>query len=1122
MPLGTTKLPLAQYKSTLSYGEKPVSAPINEAFVGITVVNETITEGAQASFRIERTGLSTIPVAVTVELTQPAAGKPGFVDDTPIVVNFNAGVLAIVIAVPTLNSAGTEGTRTATATLTNAAGCAIRPDQTHSMVTIVDAAAASLSIAVEGSQVTEPQTGTVRARFIVSRGGGTTGSCSCRWVRSGTITDDDLLSSPGMTGTVTFLPNDTDPKNIDFDIKADDLVESNPSEYIELLLDTPLDCVIPDATKSARITVIDTDVQAKAILTITCDQSTIQEGAAGVGTTLTFRFKRGGNIAEAVTAQYVVSGTTDANDFVSLPSSPHTVAWPAGNQEQVGTITLRGDNTVEANETLILTLQSPSSNAELGTPHSVTVTVVNDDSTTLPSGIGVPVVLGGPGNRNYRPSSPAYMTVLVEKIDSPLVAVAWNNRYNKAEQTGYSNGNGGEISIRVRKATISGSTLSLGTVLGETARIVNPVLVSSWNTHWQAAGGSGAASASFSEYPTVRFQSSINLASAGVKVGDLLAFEFQQFHSTDFVSINGLHCEGWELGTPRSFGAIYDQYRWFRAPNDEDKRKIGLILLGYQDGAVKGQPWMGLDNPSAYDFDLVGDFRIREVIPISQSGRAAQSINTIMTRPTASTANNLVLELRAAGGSPGGSGDEGTLLASGTVTAASVIQEDNLKHPDTALPIISVNLSPVIALQSGKVYYVVARSTGASTKYRFRQMHRFLNQPDFGLKKPDFLNDPIFKGQYNDGTGWANMVGGEGTQPRNDAPLWIAITNDNTTPAGPSPMRRIPSGKHVIAGLESPLSGPTASLAAISHLVYQGVYFNDARKQWARYADGTEVSGRVDHSDAGCQAHARYWVQFLIDRKITRPYVKNFMWWDWEGNGTNHINVPASCINAGWSPSHTQAAYIATYDIDAISTFRAEAVRWQAECAKYCYQFAAERGLTNFEIGSYNIPSKPGYPGTASYTTQKNETKTQLFDPYLSFGGGPMYFSGSSGSSGYRSKADYIYYAVNMVNGIRAAYGTDHRIMPVVWPRFFGQSTGSQNDPNAYPGNAAFGIPGGTYMVPAGWMRDYVNALLDAGANGIFIWRSSGDDDYYPTTFSQRWQEVVDLVNQRGTFILPT
>jgi hypothetical protein len=144
----------------------------------------------------------------------------------------------------------------------------------------------------------------------------------------------------------------------------------------------------------------------------------------------------------------------------------------------------------------------------------------------------------------------------------------------------------------------------------------------------------------------------------------------------------------------------------------------------------------------------------------------------MVLRTTFNTSSNLVIELREAGSSPGAAGDEGRLLYQGSISGSSVTEGTGSKSLKAKINASSVTPPSPIQLTSGKTYYLVARSSGRSTTFRIHKMQRGLNHAEHGLKIPDFMYSG-FRGQMNTGSGWGNIRGGQGSGPRNDAPLWM-------------------------------------------------------------------------------------------------------------------------------------------------------------------------------------------------------------------------------------------------------------------------------------------------------------------------------------------------------------
>lgn len=422
MVLGSTTINLAQRKSTLRYGERALAPPINEAFVGIYPVEETVPEGGICTYEVRRTVLTSVACSVTVNPDDPIDGKPGYVNLVPITLDFAAGQTIKQVSFATQNVTGAQGDRYVGAYLSNAVGCQILDDRLFANIKITDAVDATVSVSATLSSVTEPETGTVLARFRVTRSGDTTNTCSVRYTRTGTITNADLAPPIYTTGTLQFSPG-VQAFNFDFQVAADALVE--PDEYMDLTIDNPVNCVIPSANRTARINVIDLDIEAKAILNVTANPANVTEGDVGDNPEVQFEIARTGTLTSAVTVQWVVTLSTGLNstDFVGTPVFSGTASFGPGIELITVNYIIAGDTNVEGDEVMTITLSNPSANAELGSQTTATITIANDDT----SGTGVEVV-------------PALRRILVD---------------NQSELTSVLNATSGDFAANI---TVEGST----------------------------------------------------------------------------------------------------------------------------------------------------------------------------------------------------------------------------------------------------------------------------------------------------------------------------------------------------------------------------------------------------------------------------------------------------------------------------------------------------------------------------------------------------------------------------------------------------------------------------------------------------------------------------------------
>ena len=126
------------------------------------------------------------------------------------------------------------------------------------------------------------------------------------------------------------------------------------------------------------------DAAAQTLPTLSIDSPTVNEGDSG-STTMAFTVRLSASSASQVTVNYADAGTgtaTSGTDYTVVPAG--TLTFSPGTRSQAITVTVLGDITVEADETVVIELSSPSSGATLSTTASSgTGTISNDD--TLPT-----------------------------------------------------------------------------------------------------------------------------------------------------------------------------------------------------------------------------------------------------------------------------------------------------------------------------------------------------------------------------------------------------------------------------------------------------------------------------------------------------------------------------------------------------------------------------------------------------------------------------------------------------------------------------------------------------------------------------------------------------------------
>jgi autotransporter-associated beta strand protein len=157
----------------------------------------------------------------------------------------------------------------------------------------------------------------------------------------------------------------------------DSLVET--AETVQLVLSTASNAAL-STTSTHTFTITDDDTPA---ITLTAPDAIANEA----GDTGTFTFSRNGVTTSALTVNFTRSGsaTTGAgnstDDFTNV-ITPGTVTFGIGEATKTVTVTPLQNTANEANETVILTLNT-GSGYTIGSPSTATVTIEDDDVNTI-------------------------------------------------------------------------------------------------------------------------------------------------------------------------------------------------------------------------------------------------------------------------------------------------------------------------------------------------------------------------------------------------------------------------------------------------------------------------------------------------------------------------------------------------------------------------------------------------------------------------------------------------------------------------------------------------------------------------------------------------------------------
>ncbi len=247
-----------------------------------------------------------------------------------------------------------------------------------------------VSVAVAPGSANED--GATNLVYTFTRTGVTSGALTVNIAIGGTA---DFNTDYTQSGAATFVPpngtvnfgagNST--ATVTIDPTAESTVEPDETVIMTVAAGTGYNVAAVNNSATGTITNDDTDVSVAVAPT-----SVNEDGA----TNLVYTFTRTGVTASALTVNFTIGGTGTFNtdytqsgaDTFAPPNG--TVSFGAGNSTATVTIDPTSDSTVEADETVILTVAA-GTGYNVGAPSFATGTITNDDEDT-------DVVLDGGGN----------------------------------------------------------------------------------------------------------------------------------------------------------------------------------------------------------------------------------------------------------------------------------------------------------------------------------------------------------------------------------------------------------------------------------------------------------------------------------------------------------------------------------------------------------------------------------------------------------------------------------------------------------------------------------------------------------------------------------------------------
>ena len=298
---------------------------------------------------------------------------------------FAAGTTSQTIAVTVAGDTLDEADETIALTLSNPANATLATATATGTVTDDDAMPTLAINSPSEAEGTGATGGTLTFTVTLSAASGR--QVTVDYVDAGTGTATSGTDYTAITGgTLTFAAGTTT-QTIDVTVAGDTLDEAD--ETIALTLSNPANATL--ATATATGTVTDDD----AMPTLAINSPSEAEGTGATGGTLTFTVTLSAASGRQVTVDYVDAGTgtaTSGTDYTAITGG--TLTFAAGTTTQTIDVTVTGDATDEADETVVVTLSAPA-NATLATAAGTGTVTDDDDAPTV--SIDSPSVTEGTG-----------------------------------------------------------------------------------------------------------------------------------------------------------------------------------------------------------------------------------------------------------------------------------------------------------------------------------------------------------------------------------------------------------------------------------------------------------------------------------------------------------------------------------------------------------------------------------------------------------------------------------------------------------------------------------------------------------------------------------------------------
>ena len=337
------------------------------------------------------------------------------------------------------------------------------------------------TLSIDSPSVAEGDSGSKDLTFTVTLSAASGQQVTVAWAdaTTGTATSGtDYTAIAG--GTLTFTAGTTS-RTFDVSVTGDTLDESNETVVVEL--SSPTNAAVSNTAGTGTGTITDDDDAP----TLSIDSPSVTEGDSG-SKDLTFTVTLSAASGQQVTVAWAdaTTGTaTSGTDYTAIAGG--TLTFTAGTTSRTFDVSVTGDALDESNETVVVSLSTPTNATVSNTTDTGTGTITDDDDAPTLSIDSPSVAEGDSGSKDLT------FTVTLSAASGQQVTVAWADATTGTATSGtdYTAIAGGTLTFTAGTTSRIFDVSVTGDALDESNETVVVALSGSVNAAISTASGTG-------------------------------------------------------------------------------------------------------------------------------------------------------------------------------------------------------------------------------------------------------------------------------------------------------------------------------------------------------------------------------------------------------------------------------------------------------------------------------------------------------------------------------------------------------------------------------------------------------------------------------------------------------